>query len=286
MSTANIASSLSLPVSSATAAQRLNLTQLVTGCAPGHVGVYCAVCDKGWFGGGDGKVCLMCESAGDPAFTMAMYGVGFLVFIVVLTGLMLKFGRKLLQGTADTLQNASSVKGLKQQVKAQAKAALVKKALSTETAVKDAVTEQRKCKFKFSPVASLVYIGSVAGAAQVQLKILISLYQVHNGLGATFSIPYPDNYQSMLNEISAIELDMPSLLPISCLLGADLYNYATALAIQTLGPLVVISALEMVAFALRKRAPPRSRRQQRARLHRFSSSSPMCLEIFPSSFCS
>ena len=247
---ASIASSLSLPVSNTTAVERVNLTQLVTGCAPGHVGVYCAVCDTGWFGGGEGKVCLTCESAGDPAFTMAMYGVGLVLFIIVLTGLMLKFGRKLLQGAADTLGNASNVKQLKAQAQAKAKAAMVQKALSMEKGLNEAASRKRKCKF--SPVAWLVSIGTFVSNAQVKLKILVSLYQVLNGLGTTFSIPYPANYESMLNEISAIELDMPSLLPISCLLGG--INYAMKLAIQTLGALVVILALDFTATVLRRRA--------------------------------
>ena len=75
-------------------------------------------------------------------------------------------------------------------------------------------------------------------------------YQVLNGLGVIFSIPYPDNYTELLSSISAIELDMPSLLPIDCLLGG--INFTHTLVLQTAGPLFVILLLELLGRTLRK----------------------------------
>ena len=50
-------------------------------------------------------------------------------------------------------------------------------------------------------------VGGFISSFGVKMKILVSLYQVLTGLGMTFSIPYPDNYNEWLSKISAIELD-------------------------------------------------------------------------------
>ena len=54
----------------------------------------------------------------------------------------------------------------------------------------------------------------------------------------SFNIPYPDSYNEWLEQIKVIELNMPALLPLDCLLGG--ISFLHTLIIQTLGPLMII----------------------------------------------
>ena len=84
----------------------------------------------------------------------------------------------------------------------------------------------------------------------VKIKVLVSLYQVHNGLGIIFAIPYPETYTSLMSEISAIELPVLDFVPVSCLFGG--INFFHVLLVQTAGPIVVIATLEFLAKVFRK----------------------------------
>jgi hypothetical protein len=91
-------------------------------------------------------------------------------------------------------------------------------------------------------------VGSFVGTFGVKLKILISLYQVLTSIGTVFKIPYPDEYSELLNDVSAIELNLPSLLPLDCLFGG--ISFLHVLIIQTAVPAVVIFLLETAAKIL------------------------------------
>ena len=215
------------------------LAQTASSCAFGYSGPYCAVCDIGFFGGGEGGTCAACSDAGDPTLTIAIQGGVFFGVLVFVTLVMLKFGRKALTTAATTLDNAGG-----DGVLAAAQEDLEGKA-----------TEMGEKKPK---ARLLVRLGGFVTSFGVKMKILVSLYQVLNGLGVIFSIPYPDNYTELLASISAIELDMPSLLPIDCLLGG--INFTHTLILQTAGPLFVISVLEFAAKVLRKASAKASKR--------------------------
>ena len=62
-------------------------------CAQGYSGPYCAVCDTGYFGGGDGGACMLCSDAGDPSVTIAIQGSVFLLIVTLVTIIMLKCAR-------------------------------------------------------------------------------------------------------------------------------------------------------------------------------------------------
>ena len=219
------------------------LVESASSCAVGYTGPYCAVCDIGYFGGGEGGTCAACSDAGDPTLTIAIQGGAAFGVLVFVTLVMLNFGRKALKTAASTLENAGD-----DGVLAAAKEDLEGKAVE----IGKAQTEKK-------PKARLlVRIGGFVSSFGVKMKILVSLYQVLNGLGVIFSIPYPDNYTELLASISAIELDMPSLLPIDCLLGG--INFTHTLILQTAGPLLVISVLEFAAKVLRKASAKASKK--------------------------
>jgi hypothetical protein len=262
-STALAASTLGVGVSKMSAAQ-LEIEDAAR-CAVGYTGPYCAVCAIGYHGGGEGKTCIACADSGmDPTTQIAIQLGGAFAMLLVGTLLMMKFGKKVLQGAASTLEKmdqgeldtndmmASGVAGsVEDEDEEEGKAVAEKPESEPEKAPK------KKKRSRCSPaslikggIAPIVKLTKALSEAGVKMKILVSLYQVLNGLGLVFSIPYPDTYTEMMNNIGSIELNVPSLLPIDCLLGG--INFFHVLVIQTALPLILIAILYVVGKAADK----------------------------------
>ena len=64
---------------------------VATFCAEGHHGPYCDVCLTGYFGGGQGKACVICE--GDSNLAMLYYIGGFLAVALALAIFICRGGR-------------------------------------------------------------------------------------------------------------------------------------------------------------------------------------------------
>mgnify|MGYP004358825579 CR=1 FL=1 len=73
----------------------------------------------------------------------------------------------------------------------------------------------------------------------VKMRILLPLFQILGKLGATFKIPFPKVYVDALDWISAIDLGIPDLLPLSCMGFA--INYYTSFLMRTAGPLALVA---------------------------------------------
>lgn len=70
-----------------------------------------------------------------------------------------------------------------------------------------------------------------------KIKILITLYQILQGLGSSFAIPTPDFYNSFVGGIgSAIQIELPSLVPVGCITPINFYN---TLVFSTTYPLIL-----------------------------------------------
>ena len=196
-------------------------------CAEGHGGPYCAVCDSGYHGGGNGKPCVPCE--GDTGKTIVIQVSGAFGVLLVLVLLLLRFGRKAVETAAAVAENDGDYQGMAEE-EAQAKL--------------EAVAEEGPPKKKLVARA----IGFAQGFG-VKFKILISLYQVLNGLGMVFTIPYPNIYEDIMSQIGVINIDFGSLMPLKCLFPL---NFLHKLLIQTIGPLAIIFGLETFARSARK----------------------------------
>ena len=86
--------------------------------------------------------------------------------------------------------------------------------------------------------------------ARPKLKILVSLYQIIGGLGATFAIPFPNIYEQIVSVVSGIlTIELPSLMPIGCLAPS---NFHSLLVFKTAWPLVAYALLYLLAKLLRK----------------------------------
>lgn len=248
-------------VTTTTAPQQTMIAQsnpkgFASSCAPGYGGPYCAVCSLGFHGGGEGGVCMDCDDAGDPTLTIALQLGGAFAALVIGAFVMIKFGRKVLTFATNTLENSSSVASLQASVKMQAKEAVVanvKLGLSTGAQIS---RTPGMLKFYLGILgklfSALVKLVGVVKRMGVEIKILISLYQVLTGLGLVFSIPYPESYTQWLDKVDSININLPSLLPLDCLFGG--INYMHVLLLQTAGPLVVIFILECLGRYFHKLA--------------------------------
>ena len=125
---------------------------------------YCAVCDIGYFGGGEGGTCAACSDAGDPTITIAIQGGAFFGVLVLSTLLMLRFGRKALSTAASTIENAGDA-DLLAAAQADLEGAAAEKA---DEAMQAAAEKKPKAKL-------LMRIGGFISSFGVKMKILVSL---------------------------------------------------------------------------------------------------------------
>eukprot|EP00964_Phaeocystis_antarctica_P055145 scaffold32420_cov68-Phaeocystis_antarctica.AAC.4 len=73
---------------------------------------------------------------------------------------------------------------------------------------------------------------------ETKLRILISLYQMLQGIGITFDIRWPDLYGDVLNFLGSIfQLDLPQAMAINCFAN---FNYFGSLVVRTGVPLVLM----------------------------------------------
>ena len=80
----------------------------------------------------------------------------------------------------------------------------------------------------------------------VKIKILVSLFQVLQGIGASFSIPYPKFMTEVTGSTKYVEIEMPSLLPLSCFIDEMMpfrLNANVDLIIKTMSPILLVSVL-------------------------------------------
>jgi len=86
-------------------------------------------------------------------------------------------------------------------------------------------------------------------ASEVQVKILIAMYQVLNGIGDVFPIEFPDLYQICMDGISSafgyLAIELPAVMPIACVVQ---WNFYGSMLVSTLLPLAIISVSGLVGL--------------------------------------
>ena len=93
----------------------------------------------------------------------------------------------------------------------------------------------------------LARLRSFVSRSYVKIRILISLAQVLQGIGTVFDIPYPEFYTGLMDWYSALQLDLFTVMPLSCVYNT---NFHTELLVRTLWPLVTILLLWTAGRAL------------------------------------
>ena len=97
------------------------------------------------------------------------------------------------------------------------------------------------------------YVQKVVGFIQragVKIKILVSLWQVLQGVGATFSIPFPPFYDQVVSAVGGLlQIELPSLMPLDCMVSTNFYS---KLIFKCVWPLGAYVALALLSKVLRK----------------------------------
>ena len=97
------------------------------------------------------------------------------------------------------------------------------------------------------------YVQKVAGfikKANTKIKILVSLWQILGGIGATFSIPFPPFYEQAVSTVGGIlQIELPSLMPLDCMISTNFYD---KLIFKCVWPICAYAALMLLSKILRK----------------------------------
>ena len=90
-------------------------------------------------------------------------------------------------------------------------------------------------------VARARWFKAKAEALGVKLKILISLYQMLQGIGITFNIRWPEAYGDALRFLgSVVQIDLPQAMPMDCIAN---FGFFGALIVRTAIPLLLVMLL-------------------------------------------
>jgi len=224
-----------------------------TVCAPGQADVYCAVCAEHWYRSGSGSAELCQECGGGVALGAMRYIVPAVVLLALLVASSVYFccsgSSVLLDNLADRAAGIVEATadgghaGAAEAVAAAASDAATEatdaaKEAATEVAVQAQETVLQTAEQKAqSTCPALLRILHFLIAQKSKFKILVSLFQVLNGIAFVFVIPYPRFYLDVIESIRAIEISLPDLMPLECMMAT---NYYTTLVARTLIPFTIV----------------------------------------------
>jgi len=223
-------------------------------CAVGHRGPFCAVCAEGYIGGSDKKLCTKC--GGNMAYTVIV-GILILTVLAIAVLYFLRAGSHL--GDAVDLAKTAAKAGKrgagtagKAVVRALAEkgAAAQVGSASKEGLSKREKTRRRAEKAVVKSLGCALVIQDLWKSYKVKVKIMVSLYQVLQGIGGSFSIPFPNIYSSVTGGVgSALQIELPSLVPVGCIIPINFYS---TFIFSTTWPLAIYAIFFLGAKALYK----------------------------------
>ena len=237
-----------------------NTTAEGTTCLTGQRGPFCSVCDAPkYYGGTESKPCKPCEGDTGLAFVPV---VTLGVFVVLLLIIFIRGGKSSLGVAAQLTESISSGN-----VSGAVSGIVISK---TEGMVSDAYDGeiQKSRKYlegggetskgargaKSRCVVFMATLQRVWGKFQVKLKILISLVQIIDNLGFTFSIPYPTFFESWMSSIGGVfQVELPQMMPLDCIFPMNFYG---KLYLRTLAPLVVYFVMFVSARLFKRLGKP------------------------------
>ena len=208
-------------------------------CAAGHWGPYCSLCEDGYVG--SGGLCQPCGGIAVLSFLPGtVLGACAAIALVYLT-LRYCHGGKMMPSCLSELIRAS----------AQMDAA--------ESVHKHTMEAIEACATRSFPRLHArlkrVY-RRLARLAGVQLRILISLFQMISGIDITYAINWPTIYYDMLRVLgSIVQLDLPKAMPLECIFGLRV-DFAASLVLFTAAPLALILLFIAAAHLLRRAGKP------------------------------
>jgi hypothetical protein len=201
-------------------------------CRHGQRGPLCAVCADGFYGGGSGNA-LCDECTGSAAFSIAV-PVTLLLLLIAGSVCLLRFGQKLYERLlADSMEHVDVQK-------------LDLSDEAMESAMEAAIGKLAKRKPRL--MRAFRFAKRHAASLGVRFKILISLYQVLSGVGIVFKLPVPPLYRSIMNLLSFLNLNLPDMIPLGCLVPID---FISDLVMKTALPMIVYASLSLIAQVAR-----------------------------------
>jgi hypothetical protein len=228
-------------------------------CAPGHQGFLCGVCVAGWSGYSDTSVCSSCAGSVALAFLPMIFMLLF--FLIVAwrfcrgqsTGISLE---AVLDGAGgESVQGA--VKGAVVQKKQEMKAKVMAKAeaLVTVTAAEDTSASSARRKVMQKTASTVLKTRErgniIAAKVGPKLKILLSLYQILQGIGEVFSIPFPTFFEQWTSSVAGfIQLDLGEVMPLDCIFRRTFYD---KLILKSLWPLAAYGLCYLASIIFQRR---------------------------------
>jgi hypothetical protein len=201
-------------------------------CRSGHMGPFCEVCEEGYRRAAGG--CVVCTSSFASALVWPITAL-----VLLLSGVAFYCVRSHRRHRSDILTRLQEV--------------LRTESIDAISALEamDGAGEDRDSAdgIRTGGAAAAETNGhsSKRGSVLVKARICISLVQVLNGIGMSFNIRWPSFFAQLLKWLSSIELDLPSILPLGCIVHVDFH---TSLVAQTALPLVLVCLLWLVSKAL------------------------------------
>ena len=218
-------------------------------CAPGHTGFLCGACIEDWYGYKDDKLCSECEGNTALAFVPLI----LLVVAALLASLAWLKGGSLIN--FETLMEGGAQEAIEEAVEAKREEALAKIEESQDrlAAVEDQAPLTKKQK-RLSMVLKVVSVGNKVVTfiqkSKTKIKILISLWQILQGLGATFAIPFPPFYSQAVSAVGGLlQIELPSIMPLDCMWPTNFYS---KLIFKCVWPLCTYALLALLSKVLRK----------------------------------
>lgn len=237
-------------------------------CAKGHTGFLCGVCAAAHHGYSDSTPCVACAGS---------IVAGFIPIGLVLVGLVIafvlykKYGslgisvESLVKDGVESTVKAKMKEKMKEKMDSEIKQAESGKSKTKAGLVLRCIGKLQLCQKKFKKLKKKIKdVGSVVKfirnilkffgklqKSQTKLKILVSLWQVLQGIGAVFSIPFPPFYESAVSSVGGIiQIELPSLMPLDCIIKTSFYS---KLAFKCIWPIVAYALLGLGARVQYKR---------------------------------
>ena len=206
-------------------------------CAPGHTGMLCGACKANWYGYSDAKLCTECVGETISGGFIPLIILVLLVVLALVINAVRKSGLNV-----ETIAEG----GLKEAMteKAQEKA----EEIAAAAALNTATSPPKK-------TAVGLFLGLIARVqafiASTKFKILVSLWQILQGMGGVFSIPFPPFYEEAVNSIGGfLQIEIKSLMPAECIVTT---NYYSMLVFKCVWPICVYASLAAAAKVARGR---------------------------------
>jgi hypothetical protein len=84
---------------------------------------------------------------------------------------------------------------------------------------------------------------------------------VLNGIGVVFNVPWPPAYRRVLSYVNVLDIDLPNLMPIGCLMEVSFYQRLLMRTAVPFGMTALLEGLALVLSSYAARRPSKAARR-------------------------